>query len=1636
MKKKAFFCGFIVVLTALHGFVYGAHVIPAEERAALIALYNATAGDHWKNNRGWKTPPLHTDGFAMPGTELYWFGVTMYFNYDNIAEITLGDNNLQGHLPPELGNLSRLDRLILNNNQLSGPIPQELGNLSHLSTLNFSDNQLTGHIPPQLGNLTHLWQLWLKDNQLSGNIPAELGKLDGLVSLRLNNNRLSGNIAAALGDMDNLRYLYLQDNQLSGIIPTELEHLTLLQELHLHHNQLTGNIPPGFGHLQELSILDLNHNQLTGTIPLEFAALSVLDLSHNQLSGPIPPGFGNYTNMRYLHLNSNRLTGKIPAAFTNFMAPYRIIDLDLKYNGVYTDNQDLRFFLNEINQGWEETQTIAPTQIAALSLSPSLIRVSWVPILYQEDSGGYEIYYRSNPLAPWSYSGITGDKSAYSHIVTGLNPGTTYYFTIKTRTNPHANNQVTVISEPGGEVSAVTDTAPSTCTLTFRSNPQQIGVSIAVSPADQNGQTAGTPPFTRTYFKGTTVTLTAPATYGGDDFLKWTVDGLDNWNPAVEIAVYANHDITVFYGKSAVELTVTATEDKAPGSLRQILAAANSMTKDTTILLPAGTYFLSGLGMEDENRSGDLDIDTGHHITIKGEGAEQTVIDGSHLDRVLHIINGTVSISGVTVQNGKTRPGFCGSINEGNGEDGGGIYNSGILDLTLCRIQNNSTGPGDVYPPGGGASESPHGGRGGGIFNEGTLTLRNCIISNNQTGGGYSGGDGGGIANIAGKANLINCSIRDNGAGKDSGGQGGNGGGIYNTGDLTISATTIATNTAYHRNIPENIHPFGIRVTGGGGIFNEGRLTLYASTLSHNATGNASGGLSGCGDAGHGGGIYNRDTAILENCTISSNKTGNGGYCYSEDPPGTNGGNGGGIYSEGTLTITSSTICNNTTGSGGWLLHDCCTRSGFGGGIFIKAGIPTVKNTLIADNDVPPDSQGPDCYGTFNSHGYNLVENTDHCHIQGLVTGNITGQDPLLDILADNGGPTQTHALLSSSPALDAGHSFNIFKDQRGKPKPVDIPTLANISDGTDIGAYEFDLIGTIYYTVSGKITLAGNALKGVTLTFTNNGGTAVTSENGNYSKNLPAGWSGVVTPAKEGFTFNPLSQTYTSLTAHRTDQNYTALEVISPGLYLSPTDLSFSADIHGNCSGPQTVLIGSQGSGILNWIIASDVNWLSLTPSSGSGNTAAVTVTLDPAGLVEGTYTAIITVSDPNAFNSPQRLDVTLKVYDSTSPPFGTVDTPPDKAAVRSSVPVTGWVLDDLGVESVSIYLEQNRTLTFIGAGVLVEGARPDIEEAYPGYPGNSKAGWGYMMLTNALPNGGNGTFHFQVIATDLEGNAVTLGKKTLYCDNAHAVKPFGTLDTPAQGGLASGTGFVNFAWALTPQPNTIPTNGATIRVWVDGMLMGNPVYNNSREDIAALFPGYNNSNGAGGHFSLNTTVFRDGVHTIQWTVTDDAGNTEGIGSRYFTIRNSEGSSVQDIELSSLTLPPPLPAMTPTDFKDPVTVFLGHRADRKTKPLYPDDQGNINIAINPLQHLEVRLGKEGYRGYTLFGRQLRPLPIGSTLDSGRGIFYWQPGPGYSGMYHLIFIREGQAQDSHRKNLLISIYGPSIDGLSGHSASH
>ena len=209
----------------------------AQDRNALVALYNSTDGPSWRNNVNWlsDSEPLGN-----------WFGVSTDGN-GCVVVLYLDNNGLSGRIPSELGNLAKLNTLDLDGNRLSGEIPAELGNLSNLTVLSLDHNKLSGAIPPELGQLSNLTDLELWNNELSGEIPDEIIGLTELRTLDLDRNKLTGTLPAALGSLENLGALWISRNQITGSIPPELGNLSRLYWLGLHSNELTGEIPAELG---------------------------------------------------------------------------------------------------------------------------------------------------------------------------------------------------------------------------------------------------------------------------------------------------------------------------------------------------------------------------------------------------------------------------------------------------------------------------------------------------------------------------------------------------------------------------------------------------------------------------------------------------------------------------------------------------------------------------------------------------------------------------------------------------------------------------------------------------------------------------------------------------------------------------------------------------------------------------------------------------------------------------------------------------------------------------------------------------------------------------------------------------------------------------------------------------------------------------------------------------------------------------------------------------------------------------------------------------------------------------------------------------------------------------------------------
>jgi hypothetical protein len=494
-------------------------------------------------------------------------------------------------------------------------------------------------------------------------------------------------------------------------------------------------------------------------------------------------------------------------------------------------------------------------------------------------------------------------------------------------------------------------------------------------------------------------------------------------------------------------------------SLREAICAANTNAGPDTIDVPAGTYTLTGPGLPSPDGPNSLpNITT--EITINGNGAIIERAAGPTNFRIFHVgVAGNLTLNDVTIRGGR--------ITAGPDWSGGGIYNRGTLTLNNSTVANNTAGA-----------------NGGGILNRGNATLTNSTVSGNTAnvdGGGIdneSGGtltlngstvsgntannDGGGIDNESGGALTLNSStVSGNNAGND-------GGGIWNAGTATLNSSTVRDNLAN---------------AVGGGIFNLGILGLNNSTVGPNNTaGDNGGGILNGGDAtltdstvlgnaatgvppndGWGGGIFNAGpgtnfaTLTLTNSTIGPNNSARLGGGIA---------NGSGVLNRsGRLDATNSTISGNTASLQGGGIHNSGPSGSPGevvllnvtiignrvsvggngsgittGGPFPGYGTTTLTNTIVALNP-----NGVDCLtsvnGAVTSGGGNLDSD-------GTCGAELSAADPLLGPLANNGGPTQTHALLLGSPAIDTGDNGACpATDQRGYVRNV---------GPCDIGAYEF----------------------------------------------------------------------------------------------------------------------------------------------------------------------------------------------------------------------------------------------------------------------------------------------------------------------------------------------------------------------------------------------------------------------------------------------------------------------------------------------------------------------------------------------------------------------------------------------------
>jgi hypothetical protein len=390
-------------------------------------------------------------------------------------------------------------------------------------------------------------------------------------------------------------------------------------------------------------------------------------------------------------------------------------------------------------------------------------------------------------------------------------------------------------------------------------------------------------------------------------------------------------------------------------TLRQAVAdvnahgGANTIAFDPKVFSPGSLHTITLL-------RGQLELtNTTGQTTIAGPGSAVLAISGNHLSRVFQFDAGvTAVVSGVTITKGNA------SIADGNGDTfGGAIYSAGTLTLDRSAVISNTVSATGLLGTGAGATAGI--GLGGGIFASGNLTIThstlssntvsNTAVTSNAANSAPAGLSGGGAVFCAGSLVMSNDVVSGNSVtglnATDSASDGGEaeGGGIYASGAVSISASSISNNTALGGATALGNSPAAGGNASGGGLFTAGAATLSGTTVTANtATGGGGAFAAGTAGGGSGGGIYAKAALTTSNSNVSGNAATSIGNFN------TNLSAGGGIYSTGGLTLTLSQVDQNNV-VGGPQAITASSPSASGGGIF-SSGAVSINQSSVSYNIV------------------------------------------------------------------------------------------------------------------------------------------------------------------------------------------------------------------------------------------------------------------------------------------------------------------------------------------------------------------------------------------------------------------------------------------------------------------------------------------------------------------------------------------------------------------------------------------------------------------------------------------------------------------------------------------------------------
>ena len=234
----------------------------------------------------------------------------------NLTFLDLSFNRVSGALPSELGHINNLEVANFQYSYLSGTVPTELGSFNAngegpIRELTIGQTELSGVLPSELGELTWMQYFDTTHAHISGFLPSQIARLTQLQALYLMGNAYSGSLPATLGDgMVHMGYVQMHQNRISGQLPATLSNMSKVVNLLLQDNRLQGTLPTQLGGLYEIRQLKLNDNQIGGPVPTQIGrldGLEELDLYNNSFTGDLPETIANLINLKQLYADNEQL---------------------------------------------------------------------------------------------------------------------------------------------------------------------------------------------------------------------------------------------------------------------------------------------------------------------------------------------------------------------------------------------------------------------------------------------------------------------------------------------------------------------------------------------------------------------------------------------------------------------------------------------------------------------------------------------------------------------------------------------------------------------------------------------------------------------------------------------------------------------------------------------------------------------------------------------------------------------------------------------------------------------------------------------------------------------------------------------------------------------------------------------------------------------------------------------------------------------------------------------------------------------------------------------------------------------------------------------------------------------------------